>query len=43
MEDAAIWQVVETLADALLAEGIVQGEALRKLLAPLTPLAGAGR
>lgn len=42
MADAAIWQVVETLADALLAEGAVQGEALRKLLAPLTPLARAG-
>jgi hypothetical protein len=35
MEDRVVWQVVETLADALLAEGQLQGEALRRILSPL--------
>jgi len=33
--DARVWQVVETLADALLSRGELQGEALRQILAPL--------
>ena len=36
LEDDTIWQVVECLAAALLAEGTVQGETLRKILSPLT-------
>ncbi|GFO66957.1 hypothetical protein GMLC_05360 [Geomonas limicola] len=35
MEDARVWQVIETLAHALLAQGVLQGEALRHILAPL--------
>jgi len=35
-EDNRVWQVVETLADALLAEGQLSGEPLRKILSPLT-------
>lgn len=36
LEQAGVWRVLETLADALLAEGQLQGEPLRKILAPLT-------
>jgi hypothetical protein len=35
LESSDIWQVVECLADALLAEGTVQGEPLRRILSPL--------
>lgn len=37
-----LMQVVETLADALLAEGTVQGAVLRKLFARCRPWAGRG-
>lgn len=36
MEDDAVWGVVESLADALQAEGTLQGEPLRQILSPLT-------
>jgi hypothetical protein len=35
MEDESVWRVVECLADALLAEGTLQGEPLRQILSPL--------
>jgi hypothetical protein len=36
LEDSSVWRVVEILADALLAEGQLSGEPLRKILSPLT-------
>jgi hypothetical protein len=36
LEERGVWQVVETIADALLTEGHLQGEPLRKILSPLT-------
>jgi hypothetical protein len=35
MDDGLVWRVVEALADALLAEGQLQGEPLRRILSPL--------
>jgi hypothetical protein len=35
MEDRLVWRVVEELADALLEEGQLQGEPLRRILSPL--------
>jgi hypothetical protein len=35
LENSDIWRVVECLADAVLAEGTVQGESLRQILSPL--------
>jgi hypothetical protein len=35
MEDSFVWQVVECLADALLAEGTLHGKPLRQILSPL--------
>jgi hypothetical protein len=35
LEDSSVWRVVETLANALLAEGHLSGEPLRKILSPL--------
>jgi hypothetical protein len=35
LENSDIWRVVECLADALLVEGTVQGEPLKKILSPL--------
>lgn len=37
LENTNVWQVVECLADALQAEGTVQGEPLRRILSPLIP------
>lgn len=36
LDDNGVWQVVERLAAELLARGTVQGEELRRILAPLT-------
>jgi len=36
LEQSSVWQVVESLADELLAEGHLHGEPLRKILSPLT-------
>lgn len=33
----AVWQVVERLADALLTDGVLEGEPLRQMLSPLVP------
>lgn len=35
LDDNGVWQVVERLAAELLARGTVQGEELRRILAPL--------
>ena len=35
MTNYAIWRVVEQLADALLARGMLQGESLQRILAPI--------
>lgn len=35
MDDDNVWRVVENLAEALLSEGTLQGEPLRKILSPL--------
>jgi hypothetical protein len=36
LADSGVWRVVEELAEALLSEGQLQGEPLRKILAPLS-------
>lgn len=36
LDENSVWRVVEALAAALLAEGQLQGESLRAILAPLT-------
>ncbi|MDD2899440.1 MAG: hypothetical protein PHI31_12085 [Desulfuromonadaceae bacterium] len=36
MENSALWSIVESLAAALLADGVVEGDSLRQILAPLT-------
>lgn len=40
MADDAIWQVVERLADVLLAQGMLQGDQLQHILAPLEEFRG---
>lgn len=42
LENSDTWRVVECLADALLAEGTVQGEPLRQILSPLVAGVSAG-
>lgn len=40
MADDAVWQVVERLADALLVQGMLQGDQLRLILEPLEEFRG---
>jgi hypothetical protein len=40
MADDAVWQVVERLADALLAQGMLQGDQLQHILEPLEEFRG---